>query len=454
VASEPFPPEPASVPAARRFLRAFLYSADRADLFDAAELALSEIATNSVLHAHTPFHVSAGLRDDGSLRVEVLDRNSQLPAQRQYTETATTGRGMGLVSALADDCGVDPLKDGGKIVWFVVRGGVAADTDADALLAAWDIDLDIEDADDPARSEVVLLALPPTLWLAAREHHDALLRELALHAASHPDQAPPAHRFAQADLARGLISTRVLASLGQAQADAQAHRTLPPGHPSPLPYAPTHLDVRIDVEPDVAGAFAALQDLLDTAERLAANDRLLARPGLPEVAAVRDWACEQAIAQLSGVAPAPFHGAHDERFTARDAYPGGAPAVDWDASEIAASSRGAVAADDANRIIAISRPLAKALGWDADDLVGRRIVALIPASLREAHVAGFTRHLTTGQAHALGVPLRLPVLRADGTTVECDFLVEQAAAPAGRRVYVAWIEPLTAGRNAQDDRTL
>ena len=67
-------------------------------------------------------------------------------------------------------------------------------------------------------------------------------------------------------------------------------------------------------------------------------------------------------------------------------------------------------------------------------------MTIIPPQLREAHVAGFTRHLATGEAHVLGVPLRLPVLRADGTEVECDYLVERADSP-GRTVYLAWITP-------------
>jgi PAS domain S-box-containing protein len=100
-----------------------------------------------------------------------------------------------------------------------------------------------------------------------------------------------------------------------------------------------------------------------------------------------------------------------------------------------------VAADQANRILAVSRPLADLLGWEADDLVGRRVVTIIPPHLREAHVAGFTRHLTTGEAHVLGVPLRLPVLTADGTELACDYLVEQVDAP-GRTVYLAWITPI------------
>jgi hypothetical protein len=48
----------------------------------------------------------------------------------------------------------------------------------------------------------------------------------------------------------------------------------------------------------------------------------------------------------------------------------------------------------------------------------------------------------------LGVELQLPVLRADGTELLCHFLIERAAAEAGRAVYLAWIDPV-----ASADRT-
>jgi PAS domain S-box-containing protein len=114
----------------------------------------------------------------------------------------------------------------------------------------------------------------------------------------------------------------------------------------------------------------------------------------------------------------------------------------WDATLVRDSDRGVVAADDTNRIVAVSRPLAALLGWQVDDLVGRRVVTLIPPALREAHVAGFSRHLSTGEAHVLGRPVDLPVLRSDGTQVMCRFLVERAPTNPGRSVYVAWISPL------------
>jgi PAS domain S-box-containing protein len=199
------------------------------------------------------------------------------------------------------------------------------------------------------------------------------------------------------------------------------------------------MDLQLHVRPDAADAFAVLQDALDEAERLAAADRLLVRPGLPEVVAVRDWACEQVIAQVAGSPAAPWPGAEDDRFAAdreRAAPPSG-----WDDTLVTGSAIGAIAVDEANRVLAVSRPLADLLGWDAADLVGRRVVAIVPRRYREAHVAGFSRHLSTGDARALGVDLRLPVLRADGTEVDCRFLIESTPTPGGRVVYLAWISP-------------
>jgi len=438
--SATFAPEPVSNRDARRFLRRFLDSSGLdGDIADSAELALSELVTNAVLHAHTEFEVALHLVDD-VLRVEVTDRNPQLPVQRRYAEQATTGRGMDLVAAYTRDCGVDASPDR-KTVWFVVdRPSPSDEQDEQALLDAWVVDLD-DTADAAVGGGVVLLSLPPTLWLAAREHHDAVLRELALYVAAHPENAPAPDRIALADRARAWISTQLVAELDRLAASAAiAHRVLPEGHPSPLPDTPASLDLEVSVPDDATEAFAALQDVLDVAETLAARGLLLARPGLPEIVAVRDWACEQAISQSSGVLPSPWPGTEQERFTlSHDRHEPAPP--EWDTRLVSDSDRGAVAADDANRIIAVSRPFADALGWDVDDLVGRRVVVLIPPELREAHVAGFTRHLTTGETHAVGVPLRLPVLRADGTRVDCDFLIQQMPATTGRAVYVAWIDP-------------
>ena len=437
-------PEAASAGIARRLTREALESTDHDSWVSTAELLVSEVVTNASLHAHTPIELWVAVYDE-NLCVEVRDFNPLLPVPRDYGLDATTGRGMGLVSTLAKSCGVHGLGDDGKVVWFCVADD-PTHLEAEALIAAWDFDelLDQPRA-APALSEIVLGSMPATLWLSARQHHDAIIRELALYLAERPELQVD---VAAADAARGLISSALVAAIEQSHRDGHAEPPLPDGHPSPLPWVPRGLDLRLAVPADAGPSFAALQDVLDAAEQLAVDAKLLTRPGLPEIVAVRDWACEQVISQLAGNAPAAWPGTDQERFenAVHDRAAPGPPV--WDATVVTESDVGVIAADDANRIIAISRPLAAALGWDPDDLVGRRVVTVIPPALREAHVAGFSRHLSTGEAHVLDVPLDLPVLAKDGSELLCRFLVQRAPANDGRAVYLAWIDPLPAAATA------
>lgn len=414
-ATRTFAPEPVSARDARHFVRAFLREHDRDDLVDAAQTALAEVVTNAVLHAHTDFEVAAALTEDGALRVEVTDRSPQLPAQRGYGEQATTGRGMQLVAAVAVDCGVESRGAAGKTVWFLVRSD-------DSPAATWRQQPAAPVVTGAARS-VVLLGLPPTLWLAARQHHDAVLRELALHVQEHPHDAPPVERLAMADRARGIVAAAVVAAVERRE-------------PSPASAASPPLDLVVELPVGAAPSYRALQEVLDHAERLATAGALLARPGLPEVVAVREWVCEQVVAQDAGAAATAWHDPVDDRRVAVE------QPADSDLDAISQEARRVVAADDRNRIVAVSRPLAQLLGWADDDLVGRRITALVPPELHEAHIAGFTRHLTTGETHILGVPVRLPVRCADDSRLECHVLIEQRSSARGRQLYVAWFEPV------------
>lgn len=415
---------------ARRLVGEVLADADRSEWRDAGELAISELVTNAVLHAHTSIELTVALFDD-RVCCEVRDYNPRTPAAPGYDEKATTGRGLDLVAAVASACGVETFGAGGKAVWFCIGSGL---TRADVS------DLDIAPSGaTPGTPTVVLLGLPPTLWLAARQHHEAQLRELALFATERPSDVD----FESIDRARMAVADAVTRAVDAACTEGRAGPVLPDGHPSPLPWAPESVDVELHVSAVDAPAFLALADALDLAERLALSGDLLNNPSLPEIVALRDWVHEQVAAQLAGSRPGPWPGTAQERFeTATDA-PAMVDESAWDIALVREADRGVVAADDANRIVAISRPLADAVGWDPAALVGRRVVTLIPPRLREAHVAGFSRHLSTGEAHVLGVPLELPVLRSDGSELLCRFMIERVSAGATRAIYVAWIEPLT-----------
>jgi anti-sigma regulatory factor (Ser/Thr protein kinase) len=77
---------------------------------------VSELSTNAVRHAQTPFTVSASFAD-GLLRVEVADASSTFPRVLHPPPGAVEGRGMLAVDRLADRWAAEPSGTG-KVVWF------------------------------------------------------------------------------------------------------------------------------------------------------------------------------------------------------------------------------------------------------------------------------------------------------------------------------------------------
>lgn len=108
--------EASSAGAARRFVSATLTAWGVEALEDAATLLASELVANVVLHAGTDLDVLLR-RPAGRVRIEVHDRDHRLPIHKQYSVTATTGRGLGLLEDLAQEWGAE-LTPGGKVVWF------------------------------------------------------------------------------------------------------------------------------------------------------------------------------------------------------------------------------------------------------------------------------------------------------------------------------------------------
>jgi PAS domain S-box-containing protein len=429
---------------ARRVVREVLDAAGRGEWIEAAELAVSELVTNVVLHARTDATLSISV-GPAQVRVEVRDRSSALPHRHRYGEQATTGRGMALVASMTSACGATALPDG-KVVWFEIEDR-DEEPSVEDLLAAWDDDLWDTAVPGPpdagaatGTSPVHLHGLPGTLWLAAVQHHDALLRELGHYAATHHLQVD----FQGAQSALQLVSDPVVEAVELAARGDAPRLAVPADLPVPLPVEVAALDLTLHLPPDLGVATAALQDALDTAERLVGRGELLAFPGLPEVVGLRDWVCEQVQAQLAGVAGRAWQGTSDARFEVA-APVGSDDDLTAVVTALGGEERGVVAADESNRILAVSARLAALLGRDPEDLRGRRVVALIPPALREAHVAGFSRHLTSGRDHLMNTPLTLPVLHADGRELLCHCLIEQRTAPAGRCLYVMWIEPVTPG---------
>jgi hypothetical protein len=113
--SDVFVPVPAAVPAARRFVDRVLRSWGEDDLLGDAALVASELATNAVQHAMSPFRIRLH-RVAGVVRISIEDVGPARPAVRASTPEDFGGRGMAMVQALVLRWGCDPLPDG-KVVW-------------------------------------------------------------------------------------------------------------------------------------------------------------------------------------------------------------------------------------------------------------------------------------------------------------------------------------------------
>ncbi len=112
------PADTAAIGRARRFTAAFLEEQGAGELIDTVVLMVSELVTNALLHSGASAQLRLLLTDSG-LRAEVRDTSPATPFVKQYSETATTGRGMVIVDALAKSWGAN-TDASGKVVWFTV----------------------------------------------------------------------------------------------------------------------------------------------------------------------------------------------------------------------------------------------------------------------------------------------------------------------------------------------
>jgi PAS domain S-box-containing protein len=408
------PALPSSAGEARRLLRDALPGESSEESVDAAALALSEIVTNALVHAGTPMRLRVILGPE-AVRVELTDGSARLPLPRDYSRAAGTGRGLHMVTEIVDQWGAHH-DDDGKVVWFEIADPPPSGPPGAAG--------QVPAARRPSREtvRVELVNVPLLMHAAWQEHAAGLLRELLLIRLE--DEVTAIDEHAAASAALSVLFEQVPAPDLGSDPEAIMATALEPD----VSAERVHLDLTHDSVAD----FEVLDEMLKLAVGLAEEGQLLLPPTQPEIGEMRRWLCRQVRNQTAGGAPEPWIA------PIRHPPPPDPRRFDWDPDAVNTSPRALVAADDTNQIVGVSPSALELLGYaEVRELVGSRLICLIPTRYHQAHIAGFTLHLASGRSPLIGERVAVPFVRADRTEEVIDLQIEPLHLPDGRAVFIA-----------------
>jgi anti-sigma regulatory factor (Ser/Thr protein kinase) len=293
--AEPLAPGPRGAAQARRWVASVCVEIGRDDLRENAELAMSEVVTNAILHGKEP--VTVRLRGTRAHpRVEVRDASTEPlalasddPAHDFLDDLPTFGRGLSIVASFCEAWGAE--RDGnGKLVWFV-PAAAPPDQPAVGVVLGWDDDPEDASFSTEETIAVELRDVPVDLMQGTLAHGAELRRELRLLAVAHHDTYPVASDLSAyfSALARDFRWQFG----GEALMSAMAK-----GQPS------TNMTVTAPV--DASDRFARLMELYDLADAFCRNERLLTLARTPEQVEFQTWLFGEFVRQGSGAEPTPW----------------------------------------------------------------------------------------------------------------------------------------------------
>lgn len=310
----PLPATAPSVRLARDWVRDSLAAIGRNELAESAQLGVSELVTNALLHGEPPVEVRLrGTRDHP--RIEVIDHSPEPPRTSTVDdedEVRTFGRGLSLVARISSRWGADLDHDRtAKSVWFEPAPNMngAADLEGDVF----DPGLSPEEPASPGQTvRIELRNFPARLFRRLRIHQFELARELRLLATADPERYPVAARITEM---AGPVDADRRATSGVRVLDEAIER------------GEEHIDLVYDVPAGAPARMQRLHDLIREAYDAFGAERLLTVVPPPELLALQEWYFGQFAAQGRGEPPVPWDDALSD--AGPDAGPeAGSPAPD------------------------------------------------------------------------------------------------------------------------------
>jgi anti-sigma regulatory factor (Ser/Thr protein kinase) len=102
---------------ARHDVAGYLAEVGRSELIPVAAVLVSELVTNSIVHAEGAVRLRAMWAGE-VFRVDVSDHGGGV---RVASDPEVSGRGLAIVDALATDWGVNRFDGAGRVTWFELR---------------------------------------------------------------------------------------------------------------------------------------------------------------------------------------------------------------------------------------------------------------------------------------------------------------------------------------------
>jgi anti-sigma regulatory factor (Ser/Thr protein kinase) len=296
---------PRGVHDARRWVVRTCLDVGREDLVDCAELGVSELVTNALLHGEPPIKV----RVRGTTRhprIEVRDSSLEPPVLPTATEMdphdellLTYGRGLGLVGRCADAWGAE-IEDDGKVVWFAPADHLSETTGVTGLITGLD-GVRARRAPTRDRVRVTIVGVPLRLYIGFQQHFRELRREVRLLALAHENDYPLAKSLS--DLF-GTLDRHLREGIGVEQIEAAiaANRAA--------------TDLAVHMPRATARTLSRFVELLDLADDFCRQQRLLSLARTTEQRRFQDWFLCEFVRQAEGEEPLPWTDTAGARRTA------------------------------------------------------------------------------------------------------------------------------------------
>jgi anti-sigma regulatory factor (Ser/Thr protein kinase) len=277
---------------ARRWVAELCAEIGRPELAECAQLGVSELVTNALLHGEPPITVRVRGTAEHP-RVEVRDSSVEAPIlpsdplDRPETDDLllTFGRGLSIVARCSDAWGAE-IEDDGKVVWFAPAADFADGDGVTGTITGGGRPRQATPTRD--RIRVHIIDVPLALYVGFQHHFRELRREVRLLALAHQSDYPLAKSLS--DLFASL-DRQLRDGIGVEQIEAALAR----GQES--------TDLVVHMPRATAATLSRFVELLDLADEFCREERLLSLARSSQQRKFQVWFLCEFVRQAKGEPP-------------------------------------------------------------------------------------------------------------------------------------------------------